>query len=54
MDEEIEKELEQLKNLRFDGKLDLGLIIPASHSTNIPLPVSLGPNIFISSFRDKY
>ena len=29
MDEEIEKELERLKNLSFDGKLNLGAIIPA-------------------------
>ena len=35
MDEEIEKELEQLKNLRFDGKLDLGVIIPARNPDRI-------------------
>ncbi len=40
MDEEIEKELEQLKNLRFDGKLDLGLIIPARNPKRIfTLPI---------------
>ena len=35
MDEEMEKELEQLKNLRFDGKLDLGVIIPAQNPDRI-------------------
>jgi hypothetical protein len=40
MDEEIEKELEQLKNLRFDGKLDLGVIIPARNPKRIfTLPI---------------
>jgi hypothetical protein len=35
MDEEIEKELERLKNLSFDGKLDLGVIIPARNPDRI-------------------
>ena len=35
MDEEIEKELERLKNLSFDGKLNLGLIIPAQNPDRI-------------------
>jgi hypothetical protein len=40
MDEEIEKELEQHKNLSFDGKLDLGLIIPARNPKRIfTLPI---------------
>lgn len=40
MDEEIEKELERLKNLSFDGKLDLGVIIPARNPKRIfTLPI---------------
>jgi hypothetical protein len=40
MDKEIEKELEQHKNLSFDGKLDLGLIIPARNPKRIfTLPI---------------
>ena len=40
MDEEIEKELERLKNLSFDGKLDSGVIIPARNPKRIfTLPI---------------
>lgn len=40
MDEEIEKELERLKNLSFDGKLNLGAIIPARNPDRIfTLPI---------------
>ena len=40
MDEEIEKELERLKNLSFDEKLNLGAIIPARNPDRIfTLPI---------------
>ena len=40
MDEEIEKELERLKNLSFDGKLNSGVIIPARNPKRIfTLPI---------------
>ena len=40
MDEEIEKELERLKNLSFNGKLDSGVIIPARNPKRIfTLPI---------------
>ena len=38
MDEEIEKELEQLKNLSFDEMLAEGLIIPARNPKRIFTP----------------
>ena len=40
MNEKIEKELERLKNLSFDGKLDSGVIIPARNPKRIfTLPI---------------
>ena len=40
MDEEIEKELDRVKNLSFDEKLDLGLITPARNPERIfTLPI---------------
>jgi len=40
MDKEIEKELERLKNLSFDGELELGVIIPARNPKRIfTLPI---------------
>ncbi len=35
MDEEIEKELERIRNLSFDGKLNLRAIIPARNPDRI-------------------
>ena len=35
MDKDIEKELERLKNLSFDGELNLGAIIPARNPDRI-------------------
>ncbi len=40
MDKEMEKEVERLMNLSFDGKLDLGVIIPARNPKRIfTLPI---------------
>jgi hypothetical protein len=35
MDDEMEKVVERLMNLSFDGKLDLGVIIPARNPKRI-------------------